>query len=255
MTRSNRQGPRLQLKADTCPVRALDEEKRRAMHALFAHYYDDAPFERFCADLAAKDRVILVEDGAGGLAGFSTIAVHAMDWKGQPVRIVFSGDTIIDRPHWGSQTFAFAWLRETGRIRAEAPDVPLYWLLISKGYRTYRYLDAFGLAFTPDWRGRACPDLDAIRDMAARRLFGDAYDAGRGVLSYPRSRGRLAPEWAHLSARELARPDVRFFIARNPGYARGDELVCLCALDASNMKPLTQRQFLKGMRPCAAGPS
>lgn len=39
---------------------------------------------------------------------------------------------------------------------------------------------------------------------------------------------------------------------RNPGYRQGDELVCLCEVAASNLKPLAQRVFLRGMKPVPA---
>ena len=241
------------MKASVRRVDTLDNETVRAMYALFSRYYENVPAGRFAEDLRSKDRVILVGGADGSIVGFSTIAVHELAAGGRPVRVVFSGDTIIDHRHWGSQTFAFAWVREIGRIKAEAPELPLYWLLISKGYRTYRYLNAFALTFTPDWHGDDHPDLDRIRHEIAAQLFGADYDPATGVISFAETRGHLAPRWAALSEQERARPDVRFFLERNPGFARGDELVCLCSLEPDNMKPLTRRLFEQGMKACTAG--
>lgn len=235
------------MKASVRPVEDLGESVIRAMYDVFRRYYADVSPEQFAKDLQSKDRVVLIHDSTGSVAGFSTVAIHDFHLPSGPIRVVYSGDTIIDRRNWGSQVFAFAWIRETGRIKAEAPELPLYWLLISKGYRTYRYLEAFGLAFTPDWRGVEHPELDVIKDEIAAGLFGDDYDPSRGVVSRAEPRGRLAPEWAKLTERERARPDVRFFIARNPHYGRGEELVCLCALEEENMKPLTRRNFRQGL--------
>ena len=47
--------------------------------------------------------------------------------------------------------------------------------------------------------------------------------------------------------RERKRPDVAYFLQCNPGYASGDELVCLCELSTDNMRPLTRRLFVQGM--------
>lgn len=234
------------LKAITEHPAALPPGVGDDMYRLFARYYEGISRERFTADLSAKDTVILVYDGTT-LCGFSTLAVFSHEHRGTAVRVVFSGDTIIDRPYWGSQVFAFAWIRQIGRIAAAAPEMPLYWLLTVKGHRTYRYLPAFGLRFVPDWRGAADAALDALKDAVATRYFGAAYRQDSGIVHHERSLGHLAPEWAAVSAREARRPDVRFFLERNPGYAAGDELVCLCELAPGNMRPLTRRLFQQGL--------
>jgi len=46
-----------------------------------------------------------------------------------------------------------------------------------------------------------------------------------------------------VSEAHLRLPEVAFFLARNPGYARGDELVCLCELAAEKLRPLARRIF------------
>lgn len=216
------------------------------MYALFARHYAATERERFEADLAAKDHVVLLHDPAGHLQGFSTLAVYPMDIDGRLLRIVFSGDTIIDPESWGSQAFAFAWIRLVGRIAAEAPGVPLYWLLIVKGHRTYRYLSTFGVRFVPDWRAPDDTELDALKTAIAARIFKDAFDPATGIVSHQRSQGHLAPGLAEPNAREKARDDVSFFMRRNPGYRDGDELVCLCPLSPDNMRPLTLRVYQQG---------
>ena len=39
---------------------------------------------------------------------------------------------------------------------------------------------------------------------------------------------------------------MRFFLEKNPGYARGNELVCVAELAPENMKGLAQRLLLEG---------
>ena len=56
----------------------------------------------------------------------------------------------------------------------------------------------------------------------------------------------------NLTPAELEKPSTRYFMQRNPGYRQGDELVCLCEVAASNLKPLAQRVFLRGMKPVPA---
>jgi hypothetical protein len=235
------------LRSDAVDVGTLTLQMRRAMYALFERYYVASSFERFERDLTGKDTVFLINDEHGELCGFSTLAVFEMDVDGAPLRVVFSGDTIIEPSHWGSQAFAFSWIRHIGKIFGEAPCVPLFWLLIVKGHRTYRYLPAFGLNFVPNWRETGDTRLHKLKDAIARSLFGAAYDAPSGVVHFEHSLGHLATELAAITPREAARADVRFFLENNPGYVQGDELVCLCELKPENMRPLTRRLFYQGL--------
>ena len=213
------------------------------MHKLFSRYYDQVPFEQFSADLQAKDQIILLHDKQGTLSGFSTLAELELDVDRERIRVVFSGDTIIDRKHWGTQALALAWIRQIGRIAAAAADQPLYWLLIVKAHRTYRYLPAFTYDFVPDWRKPSRGALDVTRDAIATQVFGSRYDAASGIIRHAQRDGRLASPYSTPNHREAKRADVQFFLKSNPGYVHGDELVCLCEIKAANMKPFARRIF------------
>jgi hypothetical protein len=165
------------------------------------------------------------------------------------VRAIYSGDTIIERSHWGTQALAFTWLRFAGTIKAQAPDRPLYWFLIVKGHRTYRYLSAFSIDFYPHWQRPTPPLARAIMQQLARQRFDAAYDSERGIVSFAQSRGHLRSIWAAVEPEEAARPDVAFFLRSNPGYTHGDELVCLTELSCSNLRPLARRVFAQGLHP------
>ena len=254
-------GPRA-LTAAVTGVAAVSHETRLEMFALYERHYLATSFAQFQTDLDAKDSVFLLHDDNGDVCGFSTIVVWDAVACGERVRVVFSGDTIIDPAFWGTQTFAFTWLRHVGAIAAARPATPLFWLLMVKGHRTYRYLPAFGLHFEPDWRGREDGRLVALKHDIASQYFGPAYDPSTGTVSFDRSRGHLTPALAAPTPREAEREDVRFFLQRNPGFVHGTELVCLCELEAANMRPLARRLFLQGHVPqghgrcvgrCAAG--
>ena len=152
---------------------SLDEAERREMFALFRRYYEAASYGRFLADLADKTSVLLLRDEGGAVCGFSTLALYERAFAGSPLRVLFSGDTVVDERHWGQQALAFAWLRLAGEIKAERPQTPLYWFLISKGHRTYRYLSAFSREFYPA-PGRATPPRAGIGPlpMVTRNLAG-----------------------------------------------------------------------------------
>ena len=225
----------------------LGSQCRDAMFALFAQYYANVTRTMFEADLDAKDLVILL-DGDSGIAGFSTASWEDCLIGGRPVTVVFSGDTIVDRAHWGEQALAKAWLREMGRLSRACGGSELVWLLIVKGHRTYRYLPAFARRFVPA-RSPAGDDTDLLgmRNALAHQRFGGSFDPATGIVRFASPRGNLDPAWAEPSERERQLPDVRFFLEANPGFRSGDELACLCSLARENMKPLAQRWFDAGL--------
>src|SRR3954468_8804484 len=80
------------------------------MYSLFADSYVLVTPESFRRDLEAKSHVILLSDEAGVLRGFSTFVVWPAVALGEPLNVLFSGDTVVEREAWGSRALAIAWL-------------------------------------------------------------------------------------------------------------------------------------------------
>ena len=236
-----RSSHRLDLRTDLQSASALSPTVRDEMYALFARAYTGTDRARFDADLAAKRDVLLLYNGAGRIVGFTTLALFEDTDRGRPIRCLFSGDTVVDPAYWGTQVLNFAWIRHVARVRDEAPETPLYWLLISKGVRTYRYLSAFAHHYVPGAPSTDDPDLCTLRDRLASRLFGPAFDPVRGIVTHDPPREHLAPALAGLPRAGRAAIEAQCFARLNPGYIRGDELVCLCPLEPENMRPFARR--------------
>jgi len=219
----------------------LSAEDRRDLVSLYLKYYDGSTQSQVLRDLDAKTEALLLSfDGI--LIGFTTLEVYERQWNDSPIRIVYSGDTVVEREHWGQQTLAFAWIARMGELKREMPRVPLYWFLIVKGHRTYKFLPTFGKSFFPHW-AIARDDLKPIADMLATEKFGTDYNPATGIVEFATSHGHLKQEIALPSIEEMGKESVRFFLARNPHYLRGCEMVCLCELETHNMRPLTRRIF------------
>jgi hypothetical protein len=213
-------------------VPGLSATQRARMLELMVHCYDGVDPARFASDLAGKQQVLLLEDGAGGLQGFSTLRVADESVDGRPVRILFSGDTVIHPDHWGSKALQEGFVAFAMQQKLRRPFTPLYWLLLTKGYKTYLLLTHYFPHGFPR-RGLEPPaPLRALRDRVATAWWGTQYDAATEVLRFAESRDRVKVDVAELSEDALRDPDIAFFAARNPGWAEGDELVCLAELDA-----------------------
>lgn len=238
-------------------LRARDELTHAeidALYALYDRYYGGAGEAAFREDLAAKSHVIVLSEGAE-TRGFSTLALQPFSVDGAAGLAIFSGDTIVHHEYWGEQALARVFCRFAGATKAANPDVRLYWFLISKGYRTYRYLQAFTHRYFPHPRAATPAPMRRRMDVLARARFGAAYLSESGIVRFEPPRGYLRPQWCGARAGLLARDDVRFFFERNPGYHAGDELVCIAELAETNLRSLARREFAAGMRARAAVPA
>ncbi|HLG56381.1 MAG TPA: hypothetical protein VI485_13680 [Vicinamibacterales bacterium] len=224
-------------------VPALDGAIKTRMASLYLASYDASSEALFLHDLDNKDEALLLYAGSE-LVGFTTLLVFEREWGGQPIRLVYSGDTVVDRPHWGQRALAFAWIARMGALKRASVNVPLYWFLLVKGHRTFRFLPVFGKSFYPHWSVDRS-DLKPLADELATDMFHDDYNPRTGVVEFNRSQGQLKPCLALPSPEELDREGVRFFLERNPGFRRGHELVCVCEIEEHNMKPMTLRLFRK----------
>jgi hypothetical protein len=215
------------------------------MFSLYSAYFESTSEAMFRSDLAEKDYVILLRDVCGDIKGFSTGAVLEFTLGETRARAIFSGDTIIHHANWGEQTLPLAFAAQAGLIKAQQPDEALYWFLISKGYRTYRYLPLFFYDYAPRWDLSTPPERQTLLDTLASDKFGAAYDSRTGVIRYSESRGQLRGVWADVREPMMRKREVRYFLEKNPGYRRGDELACLAELSAENIRPIARRSFLE----------
>ena len=232
-------------RSDVIPIKVLTRDTIARMTNLYLENYEGTSEALFRHDLAEKDDAIVLYAGAE-LVGFTTLQVYSAQHFGSPIRIVYSGDTIVHQKDWGQQELAFAWISRIGEIKAQAPEIPLYWFLLVKGHRTFKYLSAFGKSFFPHWKIDRS-DLKPLADQLAFASFGHDYNPDSGVVEFSESRGHLTPSIAEPTKEEFAKESTRYFLGKNPGYRKGHELVCLCELETTNMKPFTARIFNRAL--------
>src|ERR1700742_5118188 len=188
-----------QLVSSCVAVASIDAAMRQSMVALFIEHYDGVSCATFLRDLAEKEWAILLHDDRGTLRGFSTLRVYARNVRGVSLRLLFSGDTIIEPTYWGEQTVARAWCDVAGRLAAAEPETPMYWLLLSKGFRTYLYLPLFFAEFWPR-RDAGMPSFErAVIDDFASFKYGDCWRPERGVITFDEAPGRLRGELAEIA--------------------------------------------------------
>lgn len=228
------------------PVPQLSDDQKVQMRGLMDRYYANVSPQDFSRDLHKKDWVVLATSG-GGVVGFSTQALWDIKMGDQSVRVVFSGDTIVEEVHRNSVGVPFGVARLLGSLYRKQPDEPLYWLLTSKGYKTYRALRVFFKQYFPAQDLEPTLKEQMILERILCSRFNGHLDRDNWVLRAESRQQRLRPRFARIEKAKARHPDVVYFLERNPGYALGDELVCLAQFDPANVH---RRIWRKLVEPC-----
>jgi len=221
------------------PRDELSAAARTEMFELLATHFDGVTPTQFEKDLSEKNWVILLRRDSR-LVGFSTLLAYESSFQGEPVSVICSGDTIVAPAAWGSTALPRAWIGCVRRLRETYPRGKYYWLLLTSGFRTYRFLPVFWREFFPRYESRTPSSNRRLIDHLATERFGRTYDPATGVVRFANPQ-RLRGALSEIPAGRLEDSHVAFFASRNPGHAAGDELVCLTELTPENLTAAGRR--------------
>jgi hypothetical protein len=233
----------MKMEANTVAVGDITTDTTERMFSLMQSYYLNVNREQFYQDLSEKEYVITLNDN-GILRGFSTWTTFEHESQDQRVNIIFSGDTIIDRHCWGSPALPLAWGRLMLATLEDKPEQLLYWLLTSKGYRTYRFLPVFFKDFYPCFQATTPHFEKALTVELGQRKYGARFNTETWVVKARSGDQQLRPGVADISSQQLKKGHIAFFVRTNPGHAQGDELVCLAHCHRDNIKSFILRKLL-----------
>jgi hypothetical protein len=230
------------LKAGTARLVSRDQltqDDLEKMYRLLCDHFDGVTIEQFRRDIAEKNWVILMERSER-LVGFSTLLAYETCIDGQPYSVVYSGDTIVALEAWKSSTLARAWIESVARLRKLYPRGAYLWLLITSGFRTYRFLPLFWREFFPRFDQNTPARWKRLTDCLANERFGSQYDSVTGVVRFQNPQ-RLRGSLAGIPSGRKTDPHVAFFASRNPSHLTGDELVCITELSPHNLTAAGRR--------------
>lgn len=215
----------------------------RLFELMDANYYEMA-YDRFLEDLNQKQWVGLILDSEEVIQGFTTFAINPKGCGTAEYNIIFSGDTIMNPVHWGSQVLMKGWTFTIGQLIATHPEKDWYWYLMSKGHRTYMYLPLFFMEYYPSVDAPQIPEnLWRIANEVSEILYPKYWQKDKGVIHFPENRGSLASELAQATYKKARSKYVAFFLEKNPGFHQGDELVCIAPLRINNFVR-TSKEFV-----------
>lgn len=205
------------------------------MADLLDQHFERVTHDVFEQDLADKTHAVLLIDDNDRLVGFSTFAIYTTPGPdGEPTTIVCSGDTIVASQARTSSILPSAWIQAVHQLHEQTENADLYWLLITSGYRTYRFLPVFVKAYYPGVGQEYDAEMTAWMHKLATKRWAEQYCPETGIVRLANAQP-LQPHLRELPARRRADPNISFFRDRNPGHASGDELVSLARLNTSNL--------------------
>ncbi len=231
----------LPLTSQTISRAELTPQIFEEMFAVFSENFAQTSPEIFQRDLNGKDWIILLRDlRQNRVQGFSTLALYETEFESQKMSVVYSGDTIIRCEYWGTPQLPSTWIK-TVLEKSKSMQQPLYWLLISSGYKTYRFLSVFYKTFYPHYACPTPPHIQSLVHHLAVQRFGDDYLPELGVVRFKVGATPLREGIAEVTDERLHDPHVAHYIKMNPRHDQGDELVCITRVHPDNFTPAGRR--------------
>lgn len=206
------------------------------MYAIYEKYYENTNFGLFLSDLNKKQGAILIFHPLSNIiVGFSTIAINQFKVGKKNYTTVFSGDTVIEKEFWGSRALTVGMVKFLIKLRIKRPTDKLYWILISKGYKTYLLLANNFYRYYPNVDGKHA-DLAPIVEYYCEQYFADYYDEQTGLLNFGDDYQPLKGEVAPISEKmRRQNRKIKFFEDMNPSWTAGTELPCIGELGWSDL--------------------
>jgi len=217
------------LKPVTKSISLLKDIEVDEMFAVYNRYYGEVSKEVFTKDLRDKnDVIILIDKIEGKIKGFSTLMHYNFNLKGKKVRGIFSGDTIIEKEYWGGSALQLAFSKYMIINNLKRPFSPLYWFLISKGYKTYLLMANNFREHYPRFEKDTPSEVKKIMDSFACGLYPQNYDCTSGLIRFEGTHDHLKCDVAPIEKKMLLEnPRIKHFSEKNPTWQEGSELVCL----------------------------
>ena len=235
----------MKLKGLLLDAGAITPGRRNEMFRLLRRCFANVTREAFTRDLSEKRWVILLlNPDTDELCGFSTQMLITLPVDGAPTTVLFSGDTIVAPEHWGDAALAHVFGNLALELIAQHPPDRLFWFLISKGYKTYRFLPVFFREFYPRHDTIMPERMGRLLDAFGRHKFPQTYDPAQRIVRADGAKDHLRAGVADLTQARLRDPHIAFFAQANPRHAAGEELCCIAPLTRANLTTAAYRVIL-----------
>jgi len=219
-------------------ISSLTEKDRERMYRIMLKHYAAVERRSFLEDLEEKDGALVLHDEDGKIQGFSTYLSISTVYRGDDVAALFSGDTVIDKDHWGTQALFSTFGRLLHRIMDENHGKKIYWFLITMGFRTYMMMPLFFKRFYPRHDEETPSYEKGLIEHLANLKYSGHFDHERAIITADSY--HLNEEFAEIPEARRRNAHVRFFLEKNAGYRQGEELACVCEICPESFRRRTR---------------
>lgn len=225
--------------SQTKQIAELTLSERATMFGLLSLEFLGVSRQDFIRDLEEKEVVMLLRKEArdGEIVGFSTLMTFDLPIDGRKVKAIFSGDTTVLEEYRSSTGFGIEIGSYFVKVLGVFPEHEIYYVLISKGWRTYKILPFFFKNYAPKHDTPTSIQDKAVTDAFGSVKYPGDYDPKQGLIMFSKETQRLIP--GSIDAVPPHDPDVhtRFYLQKNPTYLSGTELVCVALVNEGNFAP------------------
>ena len=237
---------KLLLRAKTIHVKKVKLHELERMYELFSEYYLNHTFQSFQDDLFEKNHVILLKDKRSGkLQGFSTLLKVPLQMNGKKAIGVYSGDTVVNKDYWGSSALGVEFLKYLWKLKIKRMGTPVYWFLISKGYKTYLLMAKNFTTFYPRFETTIPKEFKELMDDFYGKKFPGNYQIESGLIVHQGKSCALKEKISDITSEHILEPRIAFFQKKNPEWSKGDELTCIAEMTLSMPFKYMLKKFLK----------
>jgi hypothetical protein len=79
-------------------------------------------------------------------------------------------------------------------------------------------------------------------------MYGESWDPSKKVIAFKKSHGELKKIHSETTFKKVkSNAHISFFLERNPGFEKGDELTCMAELKVDNMRRFAKSIVIDGM--------
>ena len=219
---------------ETAPIDKCSSDVKEACYRLLSHCFLGVTREDFDKDFHEKEAVILLRQAdSGKIVGFSTLMTIALPLANADSIAVFSGDTAVLPEYRSSFGMGIEIAKYFLKVRERCPNTLVFYVLISKGWRTYKVLPFFFRDFYPNPQGTTASLEKEVADAFGMAKYPANYLPDLSLIRFSQEGQRLRPGSIDVSPHQ-GDPFISFFLQANPDYLRGDELVCVASIEPGN---------------------
>lgn len=159
--------------------------------------------------------------------------------------MVFFGDTIIEEAYWGSRALQRAMFRYVINFKIKHTTQPIYWILISKGFKTYLLLANNYCTYYPNIENEN-QHLEKYVKAYCDQFFSEYYDEKNKLIDFGDNYQCLKADVAPITDEmRLKNNKISFFEKCNPTWVNGTELPCIGEITWTDLMIIAKRFVTK----------